>query len=307
MRALLVVNPNATVTTHRTHEVLVNALANEVTVSVATTERRGHAAELARKAAADGFDLVIAIGGDGTVNEVVNGMLADGPGPDLPALGVVPGGSTNVFARALGIPNDPIEATGLLLDAIRRQRVRSVNLARADERYFTFSAGMGFDADVVGRIEGLRAQGRRSTGIRYVRLALQALFGTRERRRIPLTLTRPDAAPVPGVLLALIVNTTPWSYLGSTPITPCPKASFDTGLDMLGLTRLAPIRSLILVGWVLALRRPPRHTSVLDLHDATELTLTAERPVGFQVDGDYLGKRRQVTFRSVPKALRVLV
>ncbi len=307
MRALLVVNPNATVTTHRTHEVLVHALANDLTMTVATTERRGHAAELARKAAADGLDLVIAIGGDGTVNEVVNGLLCDGPRPDLPALAVVPGGSTNVFARALGIPNDPIEATRLLVDAVRNRRTRSINLARADERYFTFSAGMGFDADVVGRIEGLRAQGKRSTGSRYVRYALRSLFGTPERRRVPLTLSRPGAAPATGVLLALIVNTTPWSYLGSTPITPCPRATFDAGLDMLALTRLAPLRSLLLVGWVLAARRPPRWRDVIDIHDAPELTLTADRPVGLQVDGDYLGKRRQVRFSSVPRALRVMV
>src|SRR6185437_10523135 len=117
MRALLVMNPKATSTSERTREVLAHALAGELDTAIGETAYRGHAVELARAAAEDGVDLIVALGGDGTVNEVVNGILTarlpDGvPRPDL---GVVPGGSTNVFARALGLPNDPVEATGVLL------------------------------------------------------------------------------------------------------------------------------------------------------------------------------------------------
>ena len=119
MRALLVVNPMATATTERMRDVLTHALASETKLDVVQTQARGHATSLAREAVADRLDVVVALGGDGTVNEVVNGLLADGPAAGLPALAVVPGGNANVFARALGLPASPVEATGLLLDALR--------------------------------------------------------------------------------------------------------------------------------------------------------------------------------------------
>ncbi|MFV2120269.1 acylglycerol kinase family protein, partial [Streptomyces sp. Act-28] len=130
MRALLVSNPAATTTSARTRDVLVHALASEMKLDAVTTEYRGHARDLARQAVEAGnVDLVVALGGDGTVNEVVNGLLHRGPAPDrLPRLAVVPGGSTNVFARALGLPNDAVEATGALLDALRERRSRTVGL-----------------------------------------------------------------------------------------------------------------------------------------------------------------------------------
>src|SRR5262245_43901699 len=118
MRALLVVNPKATTTSERTRDVLTHALANSLKLEVAATQYRGHAGDLARQAVSDGsVDVVVALGGDGTVNEVVNGLLAHGPSERVPQLAVVPGGSTNVFARALGLPNDAVEATGALLNA----------------------------------------------------------------------------------------------------------------------------------------------------------------------------------------------
>ena len=134
MRALLVVNPAATTTSARTRDVLIHALASEMKLEAVTTEYRGHARDLGRQAAEgkDDIELVVALGGDGTVNEVVNGLLHHGPDPDrLPRLAVVPGGSTNVFARALGLPNDAVEATGVLLDALRESRERTVGLGMA--------------------------------------------------------------------------------------------------------------------------------------------------------------------------------
>ena len=163
MRALLVVNPKATTTTERGRDVLVRALRSEVDLAVEYTQRRGHAAELAPRAASDGYDVVVTLGGDGTVNEVVNGLLRDGPGPTVPALAVVPGGSTNVFARALGLPKDWTEGTGVILEALHTGRVRTVGLGRADDRYFTFCAGLGLDAEVVRKVERARLRGKVST------------------------------------------------------------------------------------------------------------------------------------------------
>lgn len=134
MRALLVVNARATAIDERVRDVLAHALASEARLEVRETKARGHATELARSAVEDGLDVVVALGGDGTVNEVVNGLLADGPRPGLPALAVVPAGSTNVFARALGLPDGPVEATSTLLAALRGERRRSIGLGRADDR-----------------------------------------------------------------------------------------------------------------------------------------------------------------------------
>src|SRR5450631_91568 len=167
MRAVLVVNPNATATTLRTRDVLAAALSSDLRVDSQETKGRGHAIELATQAVETGADLVVALGGDGTVNEVVNGILSEGVRPGLPDLAVVPGGSTNVFARALGMPASAVEATGQILEALREGRSRRIGLGKANERWFTFCAGLGIDAAVVERVEQKRAKGKRSTHSLY--------------------------------------------------------------------------------------------------------------------------------------------
>src|SRR3954453_344480 len=188
MRALLVVNPKATATSARVRDVLARALGSDLKVDLAETQPRGHAIELGARATTEGYDLVVALGGDGTVNEVVNGILrgntSPGPRPDQPALAVVPGGRTNVFSRAMGIPRDPVEATGSLLDALREDRSRWIGLGRAtspgsEQRWFTFTAGIGLGADAGRRVERARAKGKPATPTRYTRATLgRYFFGT---------------------------------------------------------------------------------------------------------------------------------
>ncbi|PLW74489.1 diacylglycerol kinase family lipid kinase [Streptomyces sp. SCUT-3] len=326
MRALLVVNPAATTTSARTRDVLIHALASDLKLEVAATEHRGHARELARRAAQDrDVELVVALGGDGTVNEVANGLLHDGPDPEgLPRLAVVPGGSTNVFARALGLPNHPVEATGVLLDALREGRERTVGLGLAsgtpgseDEgvpaRWFTFCAGLGFDAGVVGRVEQQRERGRRSTHALYVRQVLRQFAGEEHRRHGTISVHRPGgsggAEVVPDLALAVVCNTSPWTFLGNRPIYATPRASFDTGLDLLGLTRLSPT-AVARYGTQLLMSSPergPHGRHALSLHDLSEFTLQSQVPLPFQVDGDHLGLRTSVNFTGVRRALRVIV
>ncbi|MCU1673800.1 MAG: Diacylglycerol kinase [Frankiales bacterium] len=306
MRALLVVNPKATATTARARDVLAHALASEVKLDVVHTAHRGHAIELARQARQDGLDVVVALGGDGTVNEVVNGLLAEGAGEGLPALAVVPGGSTNVFARALGLPEGAVEATGQVLEAIAGNRRRTIGLAQADERWFTFCAGMGLDATVVRRVEHRRADGRRATPQLFVREGVQEFFTNRDRKTPPLTLTRPGAEPEQ-LGLALVCNTAPWTYLGRRPVLPCPDASFETGLDVFGLHRLGTVTTLRYLRQILSPRPRLKGRNVALLHDLDSFVLTSEQPLPFQVDGDDLGERTKVAFRAVPAALDVLV
>ncbi len=305
MRALLVVNPKATATTVGMRDVLAHALASEAKLDVVQTESRGHATSLARQAALDGLDVVVALGGDGTVNEVVNGLLADGPQPALPALAVVPGGNANVFARALGLPCSPVEATSRLLDALRTGRRRPVGLGTADGYWFTFCAGLGLDAEVVRRVERSRRGGRKATPGLFVRQGVRQFFLHTDRRSLPITVDGPGAAERIGV--ALVCNSDPWTYLGKRPVRPCPTASFETGLDLFALRSLGTASTLRHLRQILATRPRPRGRAVLTLHDRPGLTLTADRPVALQVDGEDLGNRTRVVFRSFPRALDVVV
>jgi diacylglycerol kinase family enzyme len=321
MRALLVVNPAATTTTRKVRDVLVRALSTELKVDVAETTHRGHARELAVQAAAEGVDVVVTLGGDGTVNEATNGLLAEGPGPHVPMLAVVPGGSTNVFSRALGHSRDPVEATGEILDSIRAGRSRLVPLGTASAhtgaddtaegwtapRWFVFAAGMGFDADVISRVEAQRARGRRSTGGLYVRAGVNAFVLGRDRRRPPLTLEVPGEPPVDGLFLALVSNVSPWTYLGSRPIDPSPEASLDSGLDVFAMGRVGVVRMLHHLRQTMAARPDARGRGVHRWHDLGELTLTSTRAQGWQLDGDHLGTATGLRVRSVRDALRVVV
>ncbi|PRY51738.1 diacylglycerol kinase family enzyme [Geodermatophilus tzadiensis] len=340
MRALVVANPAATTTTGRVRDVLLGALASELKVDLAETTHRGHARELGRQALDDGVDVVVALGGDGTVNEVVNGLLAEGPGAHVPMLAVVPGGSTNVFSRALGRSRDPVEATGEILDSLRSGRTRRVSLGTASARgtssapvrepdpavaaaaatadaaadpgwsaprWFVFAAGMGFDADVISRVEAQRARGRRSTGALYVREATRAFVLGRERRRPAMTLTLPGEEDLDGLFLCLVSNVSPWTYLGARPVNPSPEASFDADLDVFALGRMGVLRMLHHSRQVLARRPDARGRGVHRRHDLPELTLTASRPQGWQLDGDHLGTATGLRVRSVPAALSVVV
>ena len=287
-----------------------------------TTEYRGHARDLARQAAdSDDIDLVVALGGDGTVNEVVNGLLHAGPNPDgLPRLAVVPGGSTNVFARALGLPNDAVEATGALLDALRQGSERTVGMGIAEgtpgsedeavpSRWFTFCAGLGFDAGVVGRVEQQREQGRKSTHALYLRQVARQFLQEPNRRHGSITLERPGEEPVTDLVLSIICNTSPWTYLGNRPVYAAPKASFDTGLDLLSLSRMSTVSAARYATQLLTSspERGPQGKHVVSLHDLDRFTLHSKVPLPLQMDGDHLGLRTSVTFTGVRRALRVIV
>jgi diacylglycerol kinase family enzyme len=304
MRALLVVNPKATTTSERGRDLLVRALRSEVDLTVEFTHRRGHASDLAHQAVTDRMDVVVTLGGDGTVNEVVNGMLRDGRARKIPALAVVPGGSTNVFARALGLPRDWTEGTGAILDALHRGQTRTIGLGRADGRYFTFCAGFGLDAEVVRRVERARLRGRVSTPALYMRNTFAQFMAT-DRRTGGIILERPGEDPIEGLAMVVIQNTSPWTFIGGRAVNACPAASFDTGLDLMAMTALRTTSTTGAVLQLLMSSPNPHGRHMLTLHDMAEFTLRASRPMAFQVDGDYLGEKEKVTFSSVPAALRV--
>ena len=230
------------------------------------------------------------------------------PSPgDLPALAALPGGSANVFTGAVGLPRDPIDATGQILRAVAEHRVRTIGLGTANGRYFTFNAGLGLDAEVVRAVQGLRAHGEPVTPALYVRLALRQFYRQTDRRHPCLVIERDHQPPDDPVFIAIVSNTAPWTYLGSREVNANPQAGFDTGLDVFALRKMSTFSTFTAIGKTLtASDGTLRGRSVLAYHDEPCLTLRASLPVAFQIDGEYVGERELVTFRSVPEALRVI-
>lgn len=311
---MLVVNPRATSTTSAGREVLAHALASELKLDVLRTRYRGHAAEATASAVRAGVELVIAHGGDGTVNEVVNGLLEARPpseeageaDPDSPLLAVVPGGSANVFARALGLPRDPLEATSAVLHALADRRTRTVGLGRADERWFTFNAGLGWDADVVASVERARSRDLEATPGRYARSALGQYL--RQLRRPRSLRVEPAGEPAAsGIRLVLVCNTDPWTYLGPLPVRTNPGCGESEGLALFALHSLGLGTVLPVIREILRKEGDPKGRNVLRRDDLPLIRVISDTPVALQVDGDYLGERSEVEFVAVPRALRVVV
>jgi len=303
VRGILIVNPHATTTEDTTPELLTRALAGLVDLDVEHTRHRGHARELA--AAADG-DLVLVLGGDGALNEAVNGVMARAQAR-RPVIGVMPGGGANVFARALGLPVDTAAAISRIRDAITAQRYRTIGLGLAGDRYFTFSAGLGLDAEVVHEVEQLRHKGSRESASLYLRAMLRRYYRGTDRRVPALTLERDGQPPTAGLFMAIVTNRSPWTYFRGRALLPVPDPDFNSGLDLLGLRRIRVSTIASVVGQMLWIRsRPPRGRQLLSVRGTRSFTVRSRRPIAFQVDGEYLGETEAVEFRFVPHAICVI-
>ena len=309
MRGILIVNPHATSMSGPVCDLVVRSLAGLIDVRVEKTRYRGHARELA--AAARG-ELVIVLGGDGSVNEAVNGIMSQPGGPDgsdgsePPLIAVIPGGGGNVFAQALGLPADAAAAIRRVRDVIAAQSYRTIGLGLAGDRYFTFSAGLGMDAEVVLEVDRLRAQGRRESASLFLRTMVRHYFRGTDRHIPVLTVERDGQPPLTDLFLTIITNRSPWTYFRNRPVLPVPHPDFNSGLDLLAMRQVHLTTIFYLVSQMLWIRhRPPRARDVLAVHGADSLTVRSARPIAFQVDGEYLGEIEAIKFRFVPRALRV--
>lgn len=312
MRAVLIVNPAATSTTPAARDLLAHALKSRLDLTVEHTNHRGHGTELGRAAAESGVDLVVVHGGDGSVSGVVNGILGRPGAPrpaHVPAVAVVPGGSANVLARALGISRDPVAATNQLIQLIddyrRHQTWRRISLIDCGEQYAVINAGMGVDAEVVAAVEAQRNKGVAVTPMRYWRVAVPATI--RYSRRAPdLTLELPGRDPVSGVKFAWVSNTTPWTYSNSRPMVTNPGCSFESGLGVFAVTSMKVIPTLRLLRQILAKNPQPQADQLVRDDDTACLRITCGgEPIASQYDGEYLGLRDSMTFRAVRDALPV--
>jgi diacylglycerol kinase family enzyme len=309
VKLLLIVNTSASSVTARARVVIQKSLSADHEVSVAETSRRGHATRLAQGAAAKGTEAVIVLGGDGTLNEAANGLAGTAC-----ALGVLPGGSTNVFARTIGMTNDPIEATGELLAALGAGPggVRSVGLGNVNGRRYLFHVGVGFDAAVVAQVER-RSALKRYLGHAYFAFATVDTWARHYDRRKPhfaLTIHRCDGgeATVRDGYLALLLNTNPYTFLGDRPFDVAPGTGLDTPLCAVVVRSLGAVTLLGLAAS--ALRGDGdlgRHRKVTVANDVVRAVLVPREPVPYQVDGDYLGETGRLEFTWEPHSLRLIV
>ncbi|HEX9824562.1 MAG TPA: diacylglycerol kinase family protein [Actinomycetota bacterium] len=301
MRLLLVANVRASSVTPRKIRFIHRALSSQADTDLVRTQRHGHGVELAGKAVADGYDVVAVLGGDGTINEVANGLA----GTDVP-LGVIPGGGTNVFARALGIPRDPVRAAGHLL-ALLHAPPRRINLGRAEGRYFVFTCGLGLDGAIVRRVER-RQMLKRAAGHGYfVWSAFRELLAM--DRRHPKVHARwgPELEHGrDGLFLAISQKGRPFTYLLSRPMHLCPEADFRGGIDLFAADRLGFAFVLKTVAATFGSHHHVRDRHVLVLHDQERVEVTCDEPQPAQMDGEYLGLRDRLSLEVARDALAVL-
>jgi diacylglycerol kinase family enzyme len=302
VRGLLIVNRHATSMTATVTDLAVRSLAGLVDLDVERTQYRGHARDLA---AASDADLVIVHGGDGSINEAVNGIMSRANG--RPQVAVIPGGGANVLARALGLPLDAAAAIRQLREALAAGRHRTIGLGRAADRYFTFSAGLGIDAEVVREVDLMRAQGRRESVALFLRVMVRQYYRGTDRHRPALRLERDGEPPINGLFMTIITNRSPWTYFRGRPLLPVPNPDFNSGLDLLALRRIRLTTILNAVGQMLYVRSRPAHgRDMLSVLGSESLTLRSARPIALQADGEYLGETEAVKFEFVPHALRIV-
>ncbi len=302
-RMLIIVNPYASTVSENLRHLVVHALQGRFEVDAVDTEARGHATEICREAAHEGYDVVVAFGGDGTVNEAANGLL----GSTTP-LCCLPGGSANVFGKILGIPGELVDATEHLLGLADDWRVRQVDLGVVNGRCFTFASGLGLDASVVERVDSnphLKAR----FGPWYFTWVAVSTFARRYLVRPPRLTALVGEQQLTGVT-AIVQNGSPFTYFQNRPIEIAENAALDSGtLAGCVLHRARPI-DMPFIAWRAFSRgaRVSRHRQISSFGELTELTVrTADgEPLPLQVDGDYLGEVAEARYSILPRRLWVL-
>ncbi len=308
-RMLIIVNPYATTVSDRLKNLVVYALQGRYEVETVDTEAQNHATEIGREVRDHGYDVVVAFGGDGTLNEVVNGLA----GTDVP-VSVLPGGSTNVVCRTLGIPNDVVDATEHLLALVDGWSPRRIDLGRVDGRHFVFSCGAGIDATVVKRVDA-HPRMKSVAGPYYFSWAAVSAF-YRSYLHNPVRLrVRIDGKEAEGVT-ALAQNSDPFTYFASRPVRVCENVAIDDGTLALGVLRRAAQRDMpTLIGRLFSAERPAAHHRRIEhFEGVAEATVTSisetregiVRPFPVQVDGDYIGEKTEMTLRAEPGALTIV-
>ncbi len=291
---LLIANPFASRVTEERLRTVEAALARAGSVEKRLTERRGHAAELA---AAAGADAVVVFGGDGALNEALNGLA-----PGVP-IGAIPGGGTSVFARALGLPRDPAAAAERIADAITAGRTRRITLGRVNGRRFAFAAGLGFDAAAVRRVDahGRAQDGGRPGDLTFAYELVRELGAARFKLEPALEVHGHGRATA-----VFVANCDPYTYAGAIPLHVAPEARFELGLDLVAPVRISPRTLPRLLGYVVRGKGQQAAADVLYAHDVDRIEIVCDRPLPLQADGEDLGDVEHVVVEAERGAIDVL-
>jgi diacylglycerol kinase family enzyme len=308
-RMLIIVNPYATTVSDRLKNLVVYALQGRYDVEAVSTEAQHHATEIGREACEGGYDVVVAFGGDGTLNEVANGLA----GTDVP-VSVLPGGSTNVVCRTLGIPNDVVDATEHLLGLADDFRPRKVDLGVANGRRFVFACGAGLDATAARRVDSHPRMKARGGRWYYTWAAVSGFYGSYLRNPVRMRMEA-DGAGADGIT-AIVQNSDPFSYFGRQPLRVCENAALDNGTLSVAVLRRAAQRDVptIAARVLMDSLRTPQHRQIEHFDCLTECRLESRsrdtegriRAFPVQVDGDYIGDFGELDFRIEPAALAVV-
>jgi diacylglycerol kinase family enzyme len=303
VRVLLIVNTTASSVTARKRVVIQQALGADHELEMAETSRRGHAARLARGAARRGIEVVAVLGGDGTLNEAADGLV----GTDT-ALAPLPGGSTNVYARTLGIAHDPVDATAQLLGSLERRSFQRIGLGQVNGRYFLFHCGVGFDASVVSWVERHSAIKRYAAHPLFVVASFDTWLRTYDHSHGRFTVALGSGEVMEGGTLAIVSKTSPYTYLGKRPLVVAPAAGLDSPLSVTVVSaRRAPSMLTLAAAAMLSPEMLHRHPNVEHRDDVTAVTVTSSGPFPYQVDGDYLGEVHRLDFGYEPDVLTLVV
>lgn len=306
MRAVLVTNPFATSSGGWTKDVIVRSLEAQFDLQIVFTEHRMHAAEIAKQARLDQVDAIVTLGGDGTINEVINGLLD----PEVlhvpqPLLAPIPGGLANVFPRSLGFSSDAVLATGQVIEAIEQNNSQLIPLGKMNERWFAFNAGLGLDAGIVSTMEALRAEGKKASPSTYLLASLKHYFQEADTSNPHLTVENADGEIVKDVFMVIVQNTSPWFYIGSVALDFSPDASYKKQLDAVALTALNPTSIATYITEAAARIPTEKRSNSVWLKDTPRLVITSDAPIPAQVDGDLVGDLLRAEFTHHLNALKV--
>jgi diacylglycerol kinase family enzyme len=292
---VLIVNPFASGVDERRLRHVRRALEGAGRVELARTERPGHATELAAELGRD-VDALFVYSGDGGFNEVLNGLPADLP------VGFVPGGGANVLPRALGLPRDPVRAAERLADGLALGRTRRISLGRINGRRFSFAAGLGFDAELIRRIEqkGRSSTGRRPGALYALWVAARILIERRATLDARLEIETHGRAA-----FALIANTDPYTYVGRLPLHACPAARFELGLDFAAPASVRPSSLPPFLAYSATGRRRP--AGLLAGHDLDRIEVLCDAALPLQADGEDLGDVERAVFEAERRAVTVYI
>lgn len=309
MRTLLVVNSFATTTTPEVQSVITSALANHLDLTVVRTTERLHAIEIGKQAVTEKFELVIALGGDGTLNELVNGLLDPQNSQPIPVLAGIPGGNANVFIRNLGYSNDPVTATAQLLEKIKESSTQKLGVGRASflnqERWFLFNAGIGLDAKVLSKMDEKRVQGKIASDLSYALITLKELFTEVRNGKAQLLIADQLEKTYRETQFALIVNFSPWTYVGKFPLSPTKRQIDTSALDVFAPYELSVSKTAQLIRDLVLRGELEKNENVLVLTKQKSLTVTASQPTWLQTDGEALGLVTEVKIEHFADYLTV--